>query len=619
MPSARYAKVIVVGLDGLEPSIAEPMLQAGELPNLARITAQGGYSRVQTTSPAQTPVAWSTFATGLNPGAHGIFDFVRRNPATYLPELGLNRYEQKSAFVPPRVVNLRRGRPLWDVLAAAGIPSTCLRCPCTYPPDLANGRMLAGLGVPDLRGGFGTGTFYTTTTGLTPGEGEEIIAISHERGACITTWLPGPLDPKTRAPLRRELKIELQTESGQAVIRVQGSPEPLTIEEKKWSSWLRVRFKLGMFQSIAGIVRFYLARLHPAIELYASPINFDPREPAFPISFPPEYAGDLADEMGMYYTAGMPEDHSGLNNGRFSETAFLDQCDGLWRERENMMLSELERFREGFFYCLYDTPDRVQHMFWRFREPSHPANAGREPHPEYQHVVAEQYRRGDVTVGKALAQADDRTLLIVLSDHGFNSFQRGVNLNTWLHSQGLLALTNGAQPGPETPDLLRSVDWARTKAYATGLTGIYLNLKGRERDGIVLPTEADDLKRAIASALTGLADPARGQVAINSVATRESVYRGPYLEEAPDLLVNFSPPYRTSWSTALGGVPAQVFEDNTRCWSGDHIFDPALATGILWMNHPFKPGARLLDLAPTILEAIGSKPTPEMEGASLLP
>jgi predicted AlkP superfamily phosphohydrolase/phosphomutase len=619
MSNHRFTRVVVVGLDGLEPSIVEPMLLAGELPNLARLAAQGGYSRVQTTCPAQTPVAWSTFATGVNPGAHGIFDFVRRNPASYLPDLGLNRYEQKNPFVPPRVVNLRRGQALWEVLAADGIASTCLRCPCTYPPDATIGKMLSGLGVPDLRGGFGTATFYTATAGAASQEGEQVIQIHSDPDVPVTTYLPGPLDSKTRLPHRRELTIEPKPAFRQAVIRVQGSSEALTVQENQWSPWLRVRFKLGMFQSVAGIVRFYLARLGPTIELYASPINFDPEEPLFPISFPADYAGELADEIGMYYTAGMAEDHSGLNNGRFSEAAFLEQCATLWQEREKMMLFELDRFREGFFYCLYDTPDRVQHMFWRFREADHPANLGRLVPAEYQEVIEEHYRIADTIVGKAMEHADDRTLLIILSDHGFNSFQRGVNLNTWLHGQGLLTLKNGTRPGPDAADLLQSVDWSRTKAYATGLTGIYLNLKGRERDGIVPAGEADKLKGAIAAALTGLADPARGRVAINCVVPRERVYRGPYIGEAPDLLVNFAPPYRTSWSTAKGGVPAHEFEDNTRCWSGDHIVDPTLVPGVLWMNHPFRPGARLLDLAPTILQSLGSKAGPEMEGASLLP
>jgi predicted AlkP superfamily phosphohydrolase/phosphomutase len=618
MSNPRFTKVVVVGLDGLEPTIAEPMQLAGKLPNLARLAARGGYSRVQTTSPAQTPVAWSTFATGVNPGAHGIFDFVRRNPATYLPDLGLNRYEQKNPFVPPRVVNLRRGKALWELLAADGIASICLRCPCTYPPDMTRGRMLSGLGVPDLRGGFGTATFYTTAADEASQEGEQVILIDSKQNRRLTTYLPGPLDRKTRLPHRLELIIEPKPGSRQAVLHTQGCREALTIEEGKWSPWLRVRFKLGMLQSVAGIVRFYLVRLRPSVELYASPINFDAKEPLFPISFPADYAGQLADKIGTYYTAGMAEDHAGLNNGRFSEAAFLDQCASLWQEREKMMLFELDRFREGFFYCLYDTPDRVQHMFWRFREADHPANRGRPAPAAYREVVEEHYRIADTIVGKAMEHAAERTLLIVLSDHGFKSFQRGVNLNTWLHRQGFLMLKKGTRPGQDAGDLLQTVDWSCTRAYATGLTGIYLNLKGRERDGIVPPDEADELKRAIAAQLSGLADPARGQVAINGVLPRERVYRGPYVEEAPDLLVNFVPPYRTSWSTALGGVPEQEFEDNTRCWSGDHMVDPTLVPGVLWMNHPFRQGARLLDLAPTILKALGSKPSPEMEGEPLL-
>lgn len=155
-------KVIVIGLDGFEPKLAEPMLQAGKLPNLASLRNQGGFSRIRTTYPAQTPVAWSTFATGTNPGGHGIFDFIRRDPKTYLPDLSMNRYEQKNAFLPPKAVNLRRGIPLWELLSAAGLPSRVVRFPCTYPPDNIKGRMLAGMGVPDLRGGLGTSTFYTS-------------------------------------------------------------------------------------------------------------------------------------------------------------------------------------------------------------------------------------------------------------------------------------------------------------------------------------------------------------------------------------------------------------------------------------------------------------------------
>ena len=267
------------------------------------------------------------------------------------------------------------------------------------------------------------------------------------------------------------------------IIESPGTPRELEVREGCWSDWLRVKFKAGLFQTVRGLVRFHLVRLEPEFELYASPVNFDPEVPLFPISAPADYAFELAEQFGPYHTTGMVEDHAGLSNERFGEEAFLDQCETAWLEREAMMLHELERFEEGLFYCLFDTPDRVQHLFWRFREPDHPANRGETPRPELARAVEEQYRRGDAIVGKALEFADDETLVIALSDHGFNSFQRGVHLNSWLREHGLLTLRADAEPGGG--NLFRGVDWSRTRAYALGLGGIYLNLEGREGQGIV--------------------------------------------------------------------------------------------------------------------------------------
>lgn len=612
-------RVIVIGLDGLEPKIVEPMLAAGELPNLARLRSQGGFSRVATTYPAQTPVAWSTFATGTNPGGHGLFDFLRRDPKTYLPDIGLNRYEQKNAFLPPKVVNLRRGTTVWDLLSQAGIESTVLRCPCTYPPDAVRGRMLSGMGVPDLRGGHGTATYYTTDQGATAGESEHLVHIKPDANGTVATHLIGPRNPKSRDDTRIEITV-LPDRSAQSVtVRSDGSPGELVVRKGQWSDWLRVKFKLGLLQSVRGMVRFHLVSLEPDLVLYASPINFDPQAPLFPISAPAEYAAELTGRIGTFATTGMVEDHGGLSNERFGEAAFLAQCDDAWREREAMLLDELGYFDKGLLYCLFDTPDRVQHMFWRFREPEHPANRGEPTDPAWSRVIEDQYRRGDAAVGKALPYVDDETLLIVLSDHGFNSFQRGVHVNTWLHDQGLLALRDGKRPGEETGDLLMGIDWSRTKAYALGLGGIYVNLKGREGQGIVPADEAESLKASIARGLSGLVDPARGSVAIRGVRPREEVYSGPYLSEAPDLLVRFSAGYRASWATATGGIPEGQFEDNIKKWSGDHIIDPDLVPGILLMNRPFRgESASLADLAPTILAALGVAKGPAMEGNSLL-
>jgi len=381
---------------------------------------------------------------------------------------------------------------------------------------------------------------------------------------------------------------------------------------------LKVKFKIGMMQGIQGAVRFYLKQIDPIFEFYASPINFDPQAPWFPISSPLEYSKELEARLGTYYTLGMAEDHDGLINGRFGEAAYLDQCAFVLREREQMMLSELERFREGLFFVLFDTPDRMQHMFWRFREPDHPANRD-STSPEMASVIEEQYRVYDDIVGKAMSRADDRTLLMVLSDHGMNSFQRGLNLNTWLFENGFLALKKGYQPGEDTDEFFHNIDWSLTKAYSLGLGCIFLNLKGREAEGILNQEQAEETQKAIVRGLSGLRDDERGQVAVRSVVSREQVWSGPYAHESPDLLVNFAKGYRVSWGTPLGGVPKGLFEDNVKRWAGDHVIDPQLIPGILFMNKKFNTAEPdLVDMAPTILAALGLPKGAAMEGENIL-
>jgi predicted AlkP superfamily phosphohydrolase/phosphomutase len=234
-------------------------------------------------------------------------------------------------------------------------------------------------------------------------------------------------------------------------------------------------------------------------------------------------------------------------------------------------------------------------------------------------VIEDQYRRSDRMVGHALEAADDQTLIIALSDHGFGPFRRGVHLNTWLLENGLLALKSGVEPGEAAGDLLRGVDWSKTKAYSLGLGGIYLNLKGRETDGIVEADDAERIQGEIARGLDGLLDPADGSTAIRGVKSRSEVYSGPFADESPDLMVHFSKGYRASSSTSMGGVGLTAFEDNRKKWSGDHIVDPSLIPGVLFLDRPFEgKSARLEDLAPTILEALGVPKGPVMEGSSLL-
>jgi predicted AlkP superfamily phosphohydrolase/phosphomutase len=611
-------RVVVIGLDGLDPILTETMMAAGFLPHLSSLREEGGYARVATTWPAQTPVAWSTFAVGANPGAHGIFDFLTRDPATYLPEIALYRHEQNSRFFPPRAVNLRGGRAVWERLSDAGIPSTILRHPCTYPPRTFKGRLLAGIGVPDLRGGFGSSTFFTSEPGVASGEGEHVVQVRMDGSGVYRGELPGPL-LVLGGELGRELEFLVDEEAESVEVNCPTGSFSTSVAKGAWSPWVKVGFKHGFLQAIRGLVRFHLVGTEP-LRLFASPVQFDPEGPAFPLSHPWDYAGELQRAIGPFATLGLAEEHNGLTNGRFDEAIFLNHCLDIMHERRAMMHYELERHDRGLFYCLFATPDRIQHMFWRFGEPDHPANRGEPPSPEMARVIREVYQRCDDIVGEVREYVDDDTLLMVLSDHGFSSFQREVHLNRWLHQEGYLALQAGVEPGEEAGDLLSKVDWGRTSAYALGLGGLYLNLKGREGEGWVGESEAVALKQEIATRLMGLRDRVRGCSTVRSIVPRENAYSGPYVDGAPDLLVGYEPGYRVASETAMGGVGAEVVTDNVRAWSGDHVVDPAAVPGVFFMNTPFRgESAGLSDLAPTILAALGVPGDPELEGRSLLP
>jgi predicted AlkP superfamily phosphohydrolase/phosphomutase len=620
-------RVIVLGLDGLAPPVMETMLARAELPNFARLRQLGCYRPLQTTYPAQTPVAWSTFATGVNPGAHGIFDFICRDPQTYQPDLALSRVERpKSIFGLPRMVNRRKGIPLWELLAKAEVPSIVLRCPCTFPPDTSGARMLAGVGVPDLRGGQGTGSFYTQDGDVRAKEHENVIVLP--AGDEVRTYLIGPRDTrKPQAPGGRqpasalpdvtaELKVRVKRDQRKLTFEIDGTPKAIEVAEHAWGPWVQVKFKVSMLQSIAGLVRFYVRQLSPNVEFYVSPVNFDPAAPLFPVSAPADYAQELVKDIGLFSTLGMAEDHNAYDHGRCDEEAFLTQCDLVFAEREKMMTLELKRFTEGFFFVLFDTPDRVQHMLWRWRDHEHPGFC-----PELAEQAAridETYLRCDQLVGRVLEQADENTLLMVLSDHGFGSFRRAFDTNTWLWQQGLLKLQGNQRPNAETGT--GQIDWSKTYAYAVGLGGIYLNLQGRESAGMVEEGgESERVRKAIETGLAEAIDPDTRRPAVASVSRREQIYSGAYVNDAPDLLVNFCPGVRVSWQSSLGGFADAMFEDNTRCWSGDHIFHPPSVPGILFLNRLSRQDQpQMADLAPTILGYLKVRPHEAMEGESLL-
>ncbi|MGA2990296.1 MAG: alkaline phosphatase family protein, partial [Candidatus Korobacteraceae bacterium] len=401
-------KVVVLGLDGLEPSIIEPMMASGELPNFASLARRGSYRRVQTTYPAQTPVAWSTFMTGTNPGAHGIFDFIGRDPQTYQPEFALHRFAPpRNRFSLPTAVSRRRGLPIWQLLQEAGVPSTIVRCPCTFPPDASGARILAGVGVPDIRGSQGTGTFYTQDTTTVAGESERVVHLGP--GDRLETYLIGPRDTRHHPAedVTAEFKVRVSSSGLGLVFETAGTSQVMEVAEKTWGPWFKVKFKLSMLQSVSALARLYVCRLSPTIEFYVCPLNFDSSLPLFAISSPSAYAKELVEGIGLYATIGMAEDHNGHNNARLDDAAFMAQCKLVSAEREKMLFFELDRLSEGFLFVLFDTPDRVQHMFWRFRDREHCLFDPKQA--ETVRWIEETYCACDRLVGRVMERLDEDT------------------------------------------------------------------------------------------------------------------------------------------------------------------------------------------------------------------
>jgi predicted AlkP superfamily phosphohydrolase/phosphomutase len=379
------------------------------------------------------------------------------------------------------------------------------------------------------------------------------------------------------------------------------------LKRGEYSPWIKLAFRALPGVTVPAIARFLITETEPEFSMYVTPLQLDPEAPALPISHPSYYSAYLAKLLGSFATVGMAEDTWALNEGVIDEAAFLDQAYGILAEREAMFDSALAQTRRGVVACVFDTSDRVQHMFFR-----HLDGAG----ARWGGVIEDLYQRMDRIVGKALAQVDRDTILFVLSDHGFCAFRRAVNLNSWLLQNGYLVMLNGAT---ESGRYFEGVDWSRTRAYCLGLSGLYLNVKGREAHGIVPPgPEADALKRELIGKLTMLRDEELHEVAIRRAYATSGLYRGPYLEAAPDVIVGYNEGYRCSWDAAIGKVTARVIEDNPKAWSGDHCVDPTLVPGVLFCSRGIDsedPGIE--DMAPTALQLFGVETPAWMDGKPL--
>lgn len=624
-PRAHIKRLIVVGLDGQDPKLTDRFMQEGLLPNFEKLARMGCYRRLRTTFPSLSPVAWSSFSTGTNPGRHNIFDFLDRDRQTYLPLLSSTRVGKVPRFLKlgryrlplgkPELRLLRRSKPFWTILGEHRIWSTILRVPITFPPDNFYGAELSAMSAPDLLGSQGTFLFFTTrpSSGRFKEGGIRVpVALEGDR---ITATVHGPENTFLEGGPPLEIAMRVSLDRARRLVHVDLGDAHIDLTPGQLSDWVRLRFRAIPGIDVTGLSRLLVTEMDQHFSLYMSPICIDPEKPVMPIAHPSYYATYLAKRIGPYSTLGLAEDTWALNEGVIDDGTFLKQTYDIDHERESMFFAALDRLKRGSLVCVFDATDRIQHMFWRYTERGHPAAVGLE-NAEHRDAIKKLYQHNDVLVGRVIDRLRDGDVLMVISDHGFSSFRRGVNLNSWLQREGYLKLKAGADGANEW---LRDVDWQATKAYCLGLTGMFLNLRGREREGIVAPgAEAAALKAEIIAKLNGLRDGDRAEIGIREVFDTAKLYTGPYSENAPELLIGYNAGYRTSWDCATGVVAGPVFEDNVKPWSGDHSVDPRLVPGVFFCNRAIDgQEPALVDIAPTALRLFGIEPPGYMDGRPL--
>jgi len=680
-------RAVVLGFDGVDAAVVEKMLAAGELPNLEKLKRRGGYSPLTPTVPAQTPVSWATFSTGLDPGGHEIFDFLKRDPANLIPTFAVAEEKEvpfllgkanapvfaAAAFllfaaagailfrisrrilpmllfdalglvagaaalfavvewVPvkrPAVENNRRGNTFWS--ASAARPATVIRMPVTFPPEpFERGHLLSGLGVPDLSGRIGKPAYYTSDPFFTPREGNEfsieLVRLESNVGRQETRALGPPGKPFGREePIPLAMTLTVPSSRDRLVIEIAGTR--LELLPGRWSAWISLPFRVNPLITVHGYARFRLESVNPEIALYLSPIQLDPERlpPGVEISIPSGFAEELVERFGRFKTMGWGIDTWSIQSGTLGEEAFLEDV-ALTVERERRMLSTLLSEERRLLVYYFEFPDRVAHIFWRFRDPEHPAYDAKLA-SRYAGAVERSYRTVDEIVGETAAALAPQDILLVLSDHGFATWRRSVNYNSWLVEKGYLVLKGSARRQNLEALFSRgkfwdAVDWSRSRAYAMGLGDVYVNLRGREAQGIVAPgAEYEAVREDVIRGLLELTDPKNGERAVSRVFKREDVYRRYDPRLIPDLIVANRPGYRVSWQSSLGVATGEVFEDNREVWSGDHCsLDPDFVRGVFFSSRVFRAGGRvpgIADVTASLRDLLGAPPEEGAAGESL--
>lgn len=611
--SRKVKRVIVLGFDGMDPKLTTSFMNDGFLPNLTLLKNEGTFEPLKTTYPPMSPVGWSTFATGVNPGKHQIFDFFTRDKKNYIPILSSTKttYEKKSIsfffwkynFVKTSITLLRKSTSIWKLLSESKIFSIVLRVPITYPPEKIYGTCLSAMCTPDLRGTQGSYTFYSSDQNEYNSNKNSVVLLNID-GNNFSTEITGPEVKINNEKITLKIPLRGELNKNKQLVEIIIIDEKLILKKGEYSPWVRLDFNNGRKNIANGIVRFLLTEISEHIKIYMTPININPEDPNLPISHPFYYSISLAKVHGYFSTLGLAEDTSALNDGVIDEQAFLDQAYDIYEERKKIFLDNVKKTDEGLVVSVFDITDRVQHMFFRYMVEDHPANVGKDT-VVHKNAIRDVYSKMDDLVAEVKKELRKDDLLFVVSDHGFTKFTYGVNLNTWLWKNGYLFFKTES---PFGDSWLRNVDWKRTKAFAYGLTGIFVNTIDRESLGIIKRgRERIEIMQELKQRLEELNHDEKDTKAIRKVYFSDDVMKGPYSNESPDLIIGYEDGYRASWTCATGKITPQIFEPNTQRWSGDHCIDPEIVPGVLFSNSKMEMGQKpaLVDLAPTIINLFG--------------
>jgi predicted AlkP superfamily phosphohydrolase/phosphomutase len=658
-PEKFRQKLVILGFDGMDPRLVQKWAAEGKLPNLKKLADRGsGIQELETTHSPESPTAWASFATGVNAGKHNIFDFLVRDTKTYLPDLGMVHFE------PPRFIlnyfpvskavvrSTRGGTSFWVTAGRAGVRSSALTVPVTFPPeDVPNGELLSGLPLPDIRRTMGTFYYFGTDLSRYEEGNTEFGGILKRLvfdGDATQTELVGPPNPIVRQQLRDLRGKSSPNEADKLKIAELEAREdvrlPMTIHwnragrsatidigrssirlaEHEWSKWINLDFSINLLVRVHGMAQLYLIAAGLELQLYVSPINWKPDNPPAPISAPASLSADLYERLGPYRTLGWAEATWPLNEDRLDEKAFMDDLQRAFDDRAQVILQRLDTRQWDLLVGVIESTDRVQHMMWRLIDPAHPMY-DKALAVKFGESIERVYRRCDEFVGEVMTRVDPSTPVLIVSDHGFHSFRQSVNLNTWLVQEGFMAI-QGQQPGDKKlQDLFgggtfwENVDWSRTKAYAMGLGQIYINLKGREARGIVAPgAESKALQNGLSARLLTMTDPKTGTRMVDAVYQADAIYSGEFMNNAAELQVGLADGYRVSWQSTLGGSPPGIVYPNMKKWSGDHgSFDYKSTAGTLISSRPSAAGARIIDIAPTVLKYFGLPIPDDIDGKPL--